>query len=319
MKITLNDQITKMRKMMGILDEVRYINTRWNQQLKEPPLKDNEVIRVYHGFSGGSGFNQALQTLVYGLSGKERARRIYSYESGNNPKGLFVSVDFNTVKKNFASSGVIIEFSTKLSDLEAPVWAGGGSYFVQGQLTKSFSNDQEREQQRLANREREKSNPATQISKSDRPELAQTLFDNAERQALFIGDLNPNMIKYVWYNQTLDQDRRTNGEWVRYTRTEFIDKFKHRIESSRQSLENQYGDYKSNRMFKPNEDFNEKEFMDKLNTKYGDGTYENWIEIELAYEFDEYNLRNYFWPKQMQQAKEFYKQKFPELKITDNK
>jgi hypothetical protein len=295
------------------INEVRYINTNWKEFSKEDPIKDTEVFRVFHGFSGNAGFDEALYTILHGLSGKEMARRIYSYESGNNPKGLFVSVDFNVVKRNFSGSGVIIEFSARASDLEAPVWAGGGSYFVQGQYTKSFKGDDEREQQRLINRDRDATHLDPRVSKSDRPELGQTLFDNAERQALFVGDLNPNMIKYVWYNEVLHKERRTNGEWVKYTRKDFINKFKQEWEDSKKSVENRYGDRKANRMFKPNEDFDENIFIKRLESQYGEGTYERWLKYELDRKFDEYYLKSYFWPKQMQQAKKFYSKKFPNL------
>ena len=109
----------------GLINEVRYVNP---MDSKESPLSDSEVIRVYHGFNK---FDDAEKVLKNGLSGKEKARRIYSYESGNNPYGLFVSVNFK-VAKDFCHSGVVIEFSTKVSDLDAPIWVGGRSYFVQG-------------------------------------------------------------------------------------------------------------------------------------------------------------------------------------------
>lgn len=132
------------------MNEVRYVNTRYPQSKEETPLSDAETIRVYHGFNK---FDDVEKTLTSGLSGRERAKRIYSFEAGNNPRGLFVSVDFETLKNaGFAHSGVIIEFSTKVSNLEAPVWVGGRSYFVQGEYTKSFKDMEEREQQRLLNR-----------------------------------------------------------------------------------------------------------------------------------------------------------------------
>jgi hypothetical protein len=216
----------KLRKFIATtigeyLNEVRYIDTTYPNINKETPILDNETIRVYHGFNR---FEDVETVLKNGLSGKERARRIYSYESGNNPYGLFVTVDFDVVKRNFAHSGVIIEFSTKVSDLEAPVWVGGRSYFVQGEYTKSFKDMDEREQQRLINRQKAGESPYDYISKSDRPELADVIFDNPERQALYVGDLNPNMIKAVWYNEVLHKERRTNGEWVRLSRKQFIKK-----------------------------------------------------------------------------------------------
>jgi len=296
--------------LRAYINEVRYINTNLKQYSKEEPIKDTEVFRVFHGFNS---FDEGLYIILHGLSGKERARRIYSYESGNNPNGLFVSIDFNIIKRNFSHGGIIIEFSAKALDLEAPVWAGGGSYFVQGQYTKSFKDNDEREQQRLINRDRDAANQDDRVAKSDRPELGQTIFDNAERQALFIGDLNANMIKYVWYNEILAKERRTNGEWVRYTRKDFINKFKNEHSDVTKSVEGKYSDYKSQRMFKPNEDFNENIFIQRLEKKWGTGAYDKWLKYELDHKFDEYYLKNYFWPKQMQQAKIFYLNKFPQL------
>ena len=266
------------------LSEVRYINTK--KINKEQPISDNETIRVYHGFNS---FDDVEKIMKVGLSGKERARRIYSYESGNNPYGLFVSVDFNVIKRaGFAHSGVIIEFSAKASDLEAPVWVGGRSYFVQGEYTKSFKDMDEREQQRLINRQKAGESPYNFISKSDRPELADTIFDNPERQALYIGDLNPNMIKYVWYNEFLHKERRTNGEWVRMTRKEFINKLKINTE------DNRYLKYL------PNDEFDFDEFV----KKYFDNNYNDWS-LKRFLEFDtdsEYDLKNIgFFPKQIKQ------------------
>lgn len=266
------------------LNEVRYINIK--NMNNEQPLIDTETLRVFHGFNK---FDDVEKVLKSGLSGKERARRIYSFESGNNPYGLFVSVDFNVIKRaGFAHSGVIIEFSTKISDLEAPVWVGGRSYFVQGEYTKSFKDMDEREQQRLINRQKAGESPYDYISKSDRPELADVIFDNPERQALYIGDLNPNMIKYVWYNEKLHKENRTNGEWVRMTRKEFINKLK---------LNTKNDNFLK---YLPNDDFNFEEFVDK----YFKGNYNN-FSLKRFLEFDtnnEYDLKNLgFFPKQIKQ------------------
>ena len=126
----------KLRKLINeelnsFLDEVKYINPKDYENYK--PIKDSDTIRVYHGFYS---FNDVQKVLSTGLSGKEKARRIYSYESGNNPNGLFVSVDFKVASK-FATSGVVIEFSTKVFDLEAPIWVDGRSYFVQGEIGRA--------------------------------------------------------------------------------------------------------------------------------------------------------------------------------------
>lgn len=308
------NKLTIKKLLRKSLNEVRYINTNFDskQFWKQDPIKDNEVIRVFHGFNR---FDEGLFTVLHGLSGKETARRIYSYESGNNPKGLFVSVDLKLIQDRFASGGVIIEFSSKVTDLEAPVWVGGRSYFVQGEYTKSFKDSEEREQQRLANREKYAQDSDERISKSDRPELGQTIFGNYEKQALFIGDLNPNMIKYVWYNEVRHKERRTNGPWVRYTRKDFINIMKAEHKTVTNNVDRQYSYSKSNRMFKPAEDFDETIFAKRLEDKHGKGAYDNWLKYEIKYSFDSYHLQGYFWPKQMEQAKAFYKNKFPDIEI----
>jgi hypothetical protein len=278
------------------LNEVRYINPKNIDN--EQPLKDSQTIRVYHGFNY---FNDAETVLNYGLSGKERAKRIYSYEIGNNPYGLFVTVDLNVIKRaGFAHSGVIIEFSTKISDLEAPVWVDGRSYFVQGEYTKSFKDLNEREQQILINRQKSGESPYKYISKSDRPELAETIFDNPEKQALYIGNLNPNMIKAVWYNEILHKNNKTNGEWIRYDRKNFIKLLK----SNNHNIYNN----KNERFLKylPNDDFNLHDFVQK----YFKGNY-NDITLKLFLEYDtknEYDLKNLgFFPKQISQIMQMKK------------
>lgn len=308
------NKLTIKKLLRKSLNEVRYINTNVDskQFWKEDPIKDNEVIRVYHGFYN---FDEGLYTVLHGLSGKENARRIYSYEHGNNPKGLFVSVDLKLTQDRFASGGIIIEFSSKATDLEAPVWVGGRSYFVQGEYTKSFKDSDEREQQRLANREKYSQDSDERISKSDRPELGQTIFGNYEKQALFIGDLNPNMIKYVWYNEVRHKERRTNGPWVRYTRKDFVNMMKGEHKTVTNNVDKQYSYGKSGRMFKPAEDFDETIFAKRLEDKWGKGAYDNWLNYEIKYSFDSYHLQGYFWPKQMEQAKTFYKNKFPDIEI----
>lgn len=279
MKILINK-----KQYQSIIREVRYINAKTFKG--ETPIKDDETIRVFHGFNN---FDDVKNVLTYGLSGKERARRIYSFESGNNPYGLFVSVDIDIIKRaGFAHSGVIIEFSTNVSDLESPVWVGGRSYFVQGEYTKSFKDMDEREQQRLLNRQKAGESPYDYISKSDRPELAEVIFDNPERQALYIGDLNPNMIKYVWYNERLHKNRRTDGEWVRMKRKDFINKLDIKTERDRYLK------------YYPNDDFDFDEFVQK----YFDGNYED-RSLKRFLQFDtdnEYDLKNLgFFPKQIKQ------------------
>jgi hypothetical protein len=266
-------------KLEEYLNEVRYIGNKFDKD--EQPLKDNQTIRVYHGFNK---MEDVEKTLRRGLSGKEKAKRIYSYESGNNPSGLFVTVDYDAAT-NFASSGVVIEFSTKVKDLEAPVWVGGRSYFVQGEFAKSFKDLSDREQQRLINREESTKSEYPRISKSDRPELAEIIFDNPERQALFVGDLDPNMIKYVWYNEKRHKENLTNGKWVRMKRKKFINKLN--IETSIKKFIKYY----------PNDEFDYDEFVDKYFKGNGE---EYGVKDTLKYSSD-YDLKNMgFFPKQIE-------------------
>lgn len=282
-------------KFDNFLNEVRYVNTNYPAIMTEPSLKDEETIRVFHGFDN---FDDVERVLTYGLSGKERAKRIYSYEAGNNPYGLFVSVKMEVVTRHFAHSGVIFEFSTKVSDLEAPIWVGGRSYFCPGEYTKSFKDLDEREQQRLINRKINLEHELEPIKKSDRPELAETIFDNSERQALYIGNLNPNMIKYVWYNEILHKNRRTDGEWIKYTRKQFINKLKIKTKRSQFHL------------FLPTEDFD----MNKIISFYGENGTENpnfksFIRHLLwAGDYELKEMR--FFPKQIEQFKKLKSEGF---------
>lgn len=270
----------------SVLKESRYINIK--DMSKEQPLSDDETLRVFHGFND---FTDVENVLKKGLSGKIRAKRIYSYEAGNNPYGLFVSVDLNIAKK-FAHSGVVIEFSSKVRDLEAPVWVGGRNYFVQGEYAESFKDMDEREQQKLLNRQKAGESPYDYISKSDRPELASTIFDNPENQALYVGDLNPNMIKAVWYNETLHKDYSTNGKWVRLSRKDFINKLN--INANNASTET--------KEYYPNDDFTIEDFKKRVGDLFLD--YLDTIIIDID---DDYALSRYgFYPKQIKQIRDLY-------------
>jgi len=154
------------------------------------PLSDSDTIRVYHGARDALTVYQAV---TRGISGSRRAFRTYSYEN-NNPKGLFVTPDLRTAKE---FGHTVIEFHTKVSDLEAPVWPGG-KYTVQGEMSQMFNSDDEREQKRLQDRMNLSNSEFEYVRNSDRPELALWLISAGERQALFRGDLNPNSIRAIW-------------------------------------------------------------------------------------------------------------------------
>lgn len=297
------------------LKEVRYIippsydfrSSRATDIDTNTPLKDDETIVVYHGFNR---FNEALLAAKFGLSGKERAQRIYSYETVNNPNGLFVTVSF-FIAKEFAGGGAIVEFATKVSDLEAPVWAGKGSYFVQGEYTGSFKSPEEREQQRLNYRQQHAQSQYPAISQSDRPELAYSLFDTKERQALFTGDLNPNMIRAFWVNEKLKNERLTNGTWERISPREFVkryyneeafDEYIHTFKGSEKRRSEKFYS-KEGKAFQPADDFSDEKFKNFIEDKGYD--YTEFIQ-HYVQNWDDYIMNNLLYPKQIEQIKKFY-------------
>jgi hypothetical protein len=187
----------------GLINEVRVLNSKISSLENEQPLKDSDTIRVYHGFNN---YKDAIKAIKFGFSGKEKATRITSYESNNNPNGLFVTLDLDTAKKFTYPSGekgiiIILELNVKVSDLEAPVWPNG-SYTVQGQFSGNWKDSNDRhENGTLKAREDARDSKYEFVRGSDRPELAASLMDY-ERQALFVGDINSNMIKSVWYGES---------------------------------------------------------------------------------------------------------------------
>ncbi len=54
-----------------------------------PPIRHGDTFRVFHGFRD---FVDAWRCAKYGISGKYRVGRTYSYENNNNPVGLFVTL-----------------------------------------------------------------------------------------------------------------------------------------------------------------------------------------------------------------------------------
>jgi hypothetical protein len=287
-------QITESQ-LIKLTEDVRAINYLKDQD----PIMDTDKIRVYHGFSSYSSAD-AYVALTQGLSGQVRAGRIYSYESGNNPNGLFVTISFHTAKY-FGKSGIIIEFDTNATNLEAPVWKGQDSYFVQGQMTQSFKDDEERKAETLRKREKYRAEDPegkygrNRISKSDRPELADTLFNNNEMQALFIGNLNPNEIKSVWFNERLFKDRRHGGEWVRYHRKDFLRLYGDMIRNEHK--DNPKLD--SDKLFKPNDDFS----IDVLKQAAEEQRW-NFDDLLKYIKKDSYYRDRFLWPKQFKQMQQ---------------
>jgi hypothetical protein len=290
------------------LSEIRIINPNYSYNKgkltsmeDEPPLHDNETIRVYHGFNK---YEDAIMAAKFGFTGKEIAKRIYSYESNNNPKGLFVTLDYETAKKFTYPSGdrgiiVVMELSVKVGDLEAPVWPSG-SYTVQGQMAQYWKNDEDRNiNGTLKAREEASKSNIPFVKDSDRPELAAALIGN-ERQALFVGDINPNMIKAVFFGES-GKHGYIPKTIERISRKEFLNKFESH-EPTRgfdNRITNKGEEYhrKKDRIFKPNDDFNMEIFNKECVENEWDAT-----GIEMLKKLKRYRyLENFFWPKQIKQ------------------
>lgn len=280
---------------------------------KVPVLKDSDVVRVYHGFYDNK---HAYEFCKYGASGKELASRVYSFESNNNPYGLFVTSDFRKAKefsRPTAGVAVIIEFNTKVANLESPVWPSGG-YTVQGQMSQYWKGDTlskqmaDREQGRLRDREDIKKSSRSDLDfakKSDRPELAKSLFYSSEYQALFVGDLNPNMIRAVWvYEGTADPKY---GTFNRMPRNDFLRKYG-KLETKAQNWEDRPGD----KIYNPNENwagmddfvkrFNKRFRYDRSDGDYVKRTVDDYMKTAEGRKTIFSQFRKNLWPKQIKQA-----------------
>ena len=319
--------IISEEQLFNLLNEVRYIDTSnrykkdTRQVLNQEPIKNGESIRVFHGCS----LETALNAAINGLSGQVRVSRTYSYENGMNPKGLFVSTDFKKAMY-FAydtDTMVIMEFTVKSDDLDTPVWNNSFGFFGQGSNPQPFSSRSEREQQKQAYQDDAKKSDDEYVRNSDNPAMAERIFNNVEHQALFVGNLNPNMIKRFWVKKNGGTE-----SYVPLSRKEFLRKFGNK--EFQESTYNGYKNYKVKRNimpYLPNEDFVSIEdmirkrlilfFKDKprMRARYSDEEFENKIKEETEmYEtffvnavqnkdYDE--LRHYFekmlYPKQLRQ------------------
>lgn len=261
------------------------------------PLKDSDTIRVYHGFNN---IQDLFYTLEKGLSGKERAKRIYSYEYNNNPKGLFVTISLD-VAKYFGN--YIIEIHTPVSELEAPLWPGG-SYTIQGQMSQYFRDESDREETLLKRREEAKNSKEESIRNSDRPELAELLF-SGEQQALFKGDLNPNSLRAIWVNTTPERAGRFSN-YKRMKTKDFLKEYKNLKDKKRNYYDRNY-----NRFFFPREKFDPQTFFSRVEKEYNNSKFKISREeiMDSFSHLSKNQLEKYFWPNQIKDAIEFFRKK----------
>ena len=335
-----------------IIDEVRYIDTKyekyngkvqknnWTDEYNQEPIKNGEKIRVFHGCE----LQTACQIAIEGTSGKTYHPRQYSYESGMNPLGIFVTTDFEVAKKFGASNTgmCIIEFTADTNDLEAPVWNGQGTYFGQGTNPMPFNNADERKSQKMQYRKdaqnledddyyvdgKKHNLSMSHVRNSDKPELANSIFRNNEHQALFMGDLNPNMIKRIWVNLPGDNGYvHTSNAYRPMSVREFLKTF-----GNKEWIDYDYGrnrkyKIKKTRLFDPAENVNSfDDLIDRLYSKENNyfKTREEAAQClkdqgmlqsppsDYAYDTIKYEL----WPRQIIQlyGKDYFDKNFNKLK-----
>jgi len=277
-------------------------NADYKVQEREEAFNEDDVIRVYHGFRD---MNDAVMTAQNGISGADKAQRVYSYESNNNPYGLFVTTDLETAKE-FTIRGAIIEFDCRFSELEIPVWPGGG-YTVQGQMSQSWDwdkIDEQRQNATLKERERAKGSKYPAIANSSRPELAEMLLSAREYQALFVGNLNPGRINSLWVQGELgDRHRKTSDPWAQLTKDEFLEKYKYAMQKDLSGKENMSESHRQmqRRVFSPEDEFDSSVFLKRLSDTHRSLSVDRLVEMIQGWGFDkaERTLSDSLWPKQI--------------------
>lgn len=330
------------------LNEVRYIDaanrdmtTRegrpyrkdWQEKYNQQPITNDDKIRVYHGCS----IKTALDICQNGTSGKEFHPRTYSYENWMNPLGIFVTVNFETAKDfGYDTEAMcVLEFTVKASDLETPVWNNSDSYFGQNSNPFPFKDAAERKAQKNKYDDDARNVPdedyfdfskkkdirldKSYIRNSDKPAMAKSIFDNYEHQALFMGDLDPNMIKYVWVCEN------GQSQYQRYTEKDFLRKYggtRNGNDEIRGRLS------KKEKIFKPNESVKSWDEVINRTVRQSEGGPLALSRDEVISMFKYYHIidnptsdtalryiKQTFWPKQIIQlyGKDFFNYNFNRL------
>tara|TARA_R110002110_G_scaffold248495_5_gene464683 strand:+ start:9137 stop:10063 length:927 start_codon:yes stop_codon:yes gene_type:complete len=277
----------------------------------DTPINFGDTIRVYHGFRDT---RDALDAAKVGMSGKQRASRVYSYESNNNPKGLFVSSSIKDTKEftgAYEEISVIAEIHAPESELEIPVWPGG-SYTGQGGMSEYWSNDSEENNNQRKDAQAKKiqwildqakKQRLDWVLESDRPDLAWFLQMGGENQALFTGDLNPNSIRAFWVRGKGESGYQSiNDSFSRISRKEFINKIKSNY--TPKSLKRDYYDKTGRKkIFMPREKFNVEKLLDGIGREDRDFALDTVQRLARGGNDPEEMLNSYLWPYQMGDAK----------------
>jgi hypothetical protein len=300
-----------------------YDNPDWDTKFQ--PLKKDDDVRVFHGFNS---FRDAYRAAIYGLTGRERADRRYSYESDNNPHGLFVTLSLKKAAEFTGSfqDQVIMEFVTKESNLEAPVWPGGG-YTVQGEKEQYFGRGTQgkiKRNQRRKNAQGEtedflKKHPGSfhHIRQSDDKHKANMLLNSTEHQALFIGDLNPKNI--AAFHIGAKNKRYEDAGYTRLTREEFLQKYKDYQDKPEKETDYNWPRPPENRIFQPAEEFNGDKFLQGIGKYYTDQSPDELLKqvwgIVMHSKKDKKHsfmdsFKRFLWPKQYAKAMWFMKNRY---------
>ncbi len=252
-----------------------YATITLNNNAEFAPIGKNEKIRVFHGMD----IQDAIKVAKEGLSGKEKISRAYSYENGMNPNGLFVTIDFNKAKEfGYAYNDVVIlEFTANSDDLDTPVWNGQSTYFGQNTNPQPFANRTERIQQKLAYQRDAEMSSDPHVTKSDNPAMANTIFNNNEHQALFFGDITPNMIKHFWVK------KRGATNYEPYTLAQFLKEYGNKPYTKYEYGKEKTAPIKTYKLYRPNEEWNGPEDFAERASKNG-GDYESYIELAKGWE-----------------------------------
>ncbi len=279
------------------------------------PLRSTDTIKVYHNFNNN---NDAVIAVKYGISGAQYAKRLYSYESDNNPKGLFVSPNFKTID---SFGNTIIEFDAMVKDLEPPVWPGG-SFTSYGEYSKYWGSGKEGVRKRRAAQKNLKSSYVTDptmpepIKHSDNPHLAHMLSDTHESQALFTGHLEPSNITRIFIRKN-----NTIHSWEEISKEEFLNKVDSTSDEERPE---------HTRFFSPSAPFDPIVFVNKIQKNYNftGGSVEKLLSNiwkfyikpykEQKGEHFKHTMSNYLWPKQMPDAYKWFLKNIEPMEKNEN-
>jgi hypothetical protein len=224
-----------------IVEYLNEVNYLNPNKFGEP--KKNNIIngKTIRVFHGIDKIGTIENILKNGLSGNQKIKRINSNDTASN-NGLFITINFD-LAKNYASSGNIIEFTANIEDLSPVSDGASGTY----NYKTSYDN----------------------------------LLSPTKSEALYFGDLNPNMIKYIWRYDN------KNYKWSRYNRKEFIEKYN--IDTKRSSFD----------IFLPNDNFDMNKIIRLYNGKIESNDFKRFITKLKTAKISELSDLGFLFPKQI--------------------